>query len=391
MAVEDLFFVNENGLFYASFPEVLNFYREGYRLIFGEDVNLDDDSQDGQWMATQALALYNTMQESAKVYQSFSPLTAVSDALTRNVKINGISRRSATYSTADVDIIGQAGTEIINGRVNDTLGQSWILPSSVTIPLSGTITITVTAQEIGAIMAFANTITEIATPTRGWQSVNNPLASIPGVAVESDAELRDRQAISTALPSVSIFDGIIGAVASLDGVTRLRGYENDTNITDSNGLPPHSFSLVVEGGDTQEIGDTISPRSIGALSYGTTSVDTYDLYGNLKVVSFYRPTVVTIGVEITIEALIGYSSSFEDLIKQSVSDYINELTIGVDVLITKLFVPANLPGTEAGNTYDITQLRIQKDGGGYITTNIDILFNEVTVCDKDVDITVIVI
>ena len=113
---------------------------------------------------------------------------------------------------------------------------------------SGEVTVTARAEDIGEIRAAAGDIRNIVTPTRGWQSVNNPTAAIPGAPVETDAELRRRQAVSTALPSLTVFDGTVGAVAQVAGVLRFRGYENDTSVTDDNGLPPHSISLVVEGG-----------------------------------------------------------------------------------------------------------------------------------------------
>ncbi|WP_457832781.1 baseplate J/gp47 family protein, partial [Staphylococcus aureus] len=84
---------------------------------------------------------------------------------------------------------------------------------------------------IGAVSAPAGTITTINTPTRGWQSVTNPADAVPGAEVESDAALRSRQKISTAIPSLTVFEGIVGAVAGVSGVTRYRGYENDTNST----------------------------------------------------------------------------------------------------------------------------------------------------------------
>uniref|UniRef100_UPI0039E14609 hypothetical protein n=1 Tax=Anabaena sp. CCY 9910 TaxID=3103870 RepID=UPI0039E14609 len=81
-----------------------------------------------------------------------------------------------------------------------------------------------------------------------WQTVINPTAATPGQPVEFDATLRTRQAVSVALPSRTVLEGTVGAVASVDGVVRYRAYENDTNSTDSNGIPSHSISMVVDGG-----------------------------------------------------------------------------------------------------------------------------------------------
>lgn len=392
MAIADLVYVDATGFHYPDYPTVLQYLTDEYKAIYGADTYLAPDSQDGQWLAIQALAIFDTMQVAAAVYSSFSPLTAQADALSRNVKINGIRRRAATYSTADLLIIGTAGTVIVNGQAEDTLGQKWNLPASVTIPPGGSVTVTATAVDIGAITAAANTINKIATPTLGWQSVDNVAAATVGDPVETDAELRRRQTFSTALPSLTVLDGTVGAVASLAGVTRFRGYENDSNATDANGIPAHSIAIVVEGGDQQAIGDAIAiKKTPGTGTYGTTTVTTYDQYGLPNLINFFRPTPATIGVEVTVQALTGYTTGFADLIAAAVAASIQALEIGDDVLITKLYVPANLPGQAAGATFDITQLRIKKNAGAFGTSNLTLAFNEVAECDPAVDVTVIVL
>lgn len=392
MAIADLVYVDATGFHYPDYPTVLQYLTDEYKAIYGADTYLAPDSQDGQWLAIQALAIFDTMQVAAAVYSSFSPLTAQADALSRNVKINGIRRRAATYSTADLLIIGTAGTVIANGQAEDALGQKWNLPASVTIPPSGSITVTATAVDIGAITAAANTINKIATPTLGWQSVNNVAAATVGAPVETDIELRRRQAFSTALPSLTVLDGTSGAVASVPGVARFRGYENDSNVTDANGIPAHSIAIVVEGGDAQAIGDVIATKKTpGTGTYGTTTVMTFDQYGLPNLINFFRPTPATIGVEVTIQALTGYATGYADLIAAAVAASIQALEIGNDVLITKLYVPANLPGTAAGATFDITQLRIKKNAGAFGISNLTLAFNEVAECDPAVDVTVIVL
>ena len=392
MAIADLVYVDATGFHYPDYPTVLEQLKDEYRTIYGNDVYLEADSQDGQWLAIQALAIFDTMQVAAAVYSSFSPLTAQADALSRNVKINGIKRRAATYSTADLLIVGTAGTVINNGQAEDTLSQKWNLPASVTIPPGGSITVTATAAEIGSITAGPNTINKIATPTLGWQSVDNAAAATIGDPVETDAELRRRQTFSTALPSLTVLDGTIGAVASVPGVTRFRGYENDSDVTDANGIPAHSIAIVAEGGDQQAIGDAIAiKKTPGTGTYGTTTVTTYDQYGLPNLIDFFRPTPATIGVEVTIQALTGYTTSYADQIAAAVAASIQALDIGDDVLITKLYVPANLPGTQAGATFDITQLRIKKNAGAFGTSNLTLAFNEVAECDPAVDVAVIVL
>lgn len=376
--IAELAYIDATGFHHSDYPTVLAALQDEYRAIYGVDVYLEADSQDGQWLAVVALSIYETLALAASVYNSFSPVTALADALSRNVKLNGIRRRVPTFSTADLTIVGQEGTEIVNGQVEDALAQKWNLPASVVIPGSGEIVVTATAVDVGAIAAAAGTIEKIATPTLGWQTVTNVLGATEGEPVETDAQLRLRQEVSTALPSLSVLEGIVGAVASLSGVTRFKGYENDDDAPDADGLPAHSIALVVEGGDVQEIGDAIAlKKTPGTKTYGTTPVETVDKYGLINTINFFRPTTATIGVEVTIDALAGFTTGYETLIKQAVVNYLNSLKIGSDVLITKIYVPSNLPGTVAGDTFDITQIRIKKNAGAFGTTNIVLAFNEV--------------
>ena len=327
----------------------------------------------------------------AAVYNSRSPSTAKGAGLSSIVKINGVRRRKATKSTVDLTLVGQIGTPIIDGIAEDTIGQKWVLPSPITIPGTGTITVTAEAQEEGAVSAQAGTITKIFTPTLGWQSVNNVLAATEGVAVEEDAELRVRQEQSVALPSLSIFEGTVGAVSNIDGVTRVKGYENDSNVTDSDGIPAHNIAIVAEGGDAFEIAEAIAThKTPGTPTFGTTSEVVFDENGVPNTINFFRPTIVGIKAEVEITALTGYSSAYADLIKQAVADSINTLKIGEDVIITKLYVPANLPGNQASTTYNIIVVKIAKLADPLGTSNITIAFNEAAECDvSDVVVTVV--
>ena len=391
MAISDLVYIDEAGFHFPDYPTVLSYLQESYRSIYGSDVYLNADSQDGQWIAIIAQAIYDSMAVAAAVFNSFSPATGQGTGLSRNVKINGITRRAATFSTVDLTVVGQAGTVIQNGQVQDTLGQKWNLPTPVIIPVSGSITVTATADVSGAVKASANTVNQIYTPTLGWQTVTNPLAATVGVAVETDAELRQRQQYSTALPSRSIMDGTIGAMADVSGVIRYRGYENDTGTDDVNGIPGHSISMVVDGGDSQAIAEAIARhKTPGTGTFGTTSEVVYDQYNVPNTINFYRPTTVAIKAEVKIKVFTGYTAGYAALIQQAVANSINSLGIGDDVLFTKLYVPANLPATQAGTTFNIQTVKIARGSDSVAAEDVAIAFNEAAECSlSDVTVTVV--
>ena len=302
------------------------------------------------------------------------------------MKINGIARKGATNSTVDLLLTGTAGTSITNGTVKDTNNVIWRLPASVVVEVDGSATITATCSNSGAVAALAGTITTINTPTRGWTSVTNPAAATVGTPAETDAELRIRQGQSVALPSITPFEGVDGAIANVAGVTRHKLYENDTGATDSNGLPPHSISAIVDGGDVTDIAQTIrGNKGQGTATYGATSVTVPDTYGNPHVISFSRSTDVPIYGHITLKAFAGYTSQIGAQIQQAVADYVNGLTIGDSVLLSRIYSPANLGVVSGGNAryYDITELLIGKSSGSVAAENIVIAYNESASCKPE--------
>lgn len=382
--------IDESGILKPDYADVLAYVEAEFRTIYGQDIYIEPDSQDGQMLAIWARGIDDCNSLMVEVYNSFSPSTARGVGLSSNVKLNGLRRRQASFSTVDLLITGQVGTTISEGIAQDTDGLQWMLPPSVVIPIDGDITVTATARLAGAQLALPNTITIIGTPTRGWQSVTNPGAAVAGVAIETDAELRRRQSVSTALPSLTVFEGTVGLVASLSGVTRYRGYENDTSVADSDGIPAHSISLVVEGGDAQQIGQAIADKKTpGTGTYGTTEVTVVDNYGVSRQIRFYRPTLAEIQVQISVIPLPGYTAAVELSIRQAVVSFLSSLQIGEDVEWGEIFVPANLALASGSKTFKISSVQIGRDGGALGVSDINIAFNEAASATL-ADVTVVV-
>ena len=378
--------VTAEGISAPDYQTVLDTITGYFQQIYGSDAYLEPDSKDGQMVALVALAIHDANNTAISVYRSFSPATALGDALTSNVKINGITRRAATNSTVDLLLTGTVGTAITNGSVRDTNSVVWNLPATVVIGSDGTVVATATCANSGAVAAVAGSVNGINTPTRGWASVTNPLAATVGVAAETDAELRVRQSQSVALASLTPFDAVDGAIANVEGVTRHKLFENDQEGTDSNGLPPHSISAIVEGGDATEIANTIrSVKGQGVSTYGTTSVIVTDKYGNPYTIRFSRPVDVPIYVSITLQALTGYSSEVGDEIKAAVAAYINSLAIGDSVLLSRVYSPANLGVVSGGNAryYDIMELLIGRSADDVAAANLVVAYDESASCSVD--------
>jgi len=369
-------YVDDTGIHSPAFTDILSYLQGKVQGIFGSDVYLGSDGQDGQLLGIFAQAIYDTNSMATAVYNSYSPSTAVGVGLSSVVKINGLARELPTNSTALCQCIGVAGTVILDGIVRDGSGNQWTLPTVTVIDTTGQATVTATASVAGAITSPAGPVT-IATPILGWQSASFLQSALAGAPLESDPALRARQTVSTMLPSVTAIDGMTGAVFAVNGVTRLRVYENDTSLTDSNGIPSHSVSFVVEGGDTQQIANAIAAhKTPGAGTYGTTSEIVLDAYNIPHTYNFFVVTDVQITVVIHLTALQGFTSTVGNEIVAAVVNYINSVPIGTNVYLTHVIWAAlSIAGTD-NTTFNLTSLLMSRGGGAPASADVPIAFNE---------------
>lgn len=381
------FQITPTGPVAPDFATIVSTLTAGYQAIYGNDIYVDPDSQDGQQINIFAAAINDANNAGIAAYLSFSPTYAVGAGLSSVVKINGLQREVPTNSTAVVSIVGQVGTVITNGIIGDSLGlgTQWTLPTPLTIPISGTLTETATCTTAGSVAAAADSLTVIVTPTPGWQSVNNPAEAAAGAPVEPDATLRQRQSVSTGKSALTPLSALYGTLANLTGVTNLLIYENDTASTDANGIPRNSICVVIEGGDVVEIAQAIEAKKApGTGTYGTTSQAVTDPRGLSITINFDVLAYKQIYVSIALTALAGYTATVGTYVTAALVEAINNLRIGSEVYYNRLWSPANLSGSDAvaavtaltgiattqaqldllSATYDIASLSIASYFGG---------------------------
>lgn len=327
-------YVDAAGLHIPTYIDIRDDLIAQFRQIYGDDLYLEDDSQDYQMISAFALKTYDTMQLLQIVWNNHSPKTAVGTALSSLVKLNGIARKAASYSTCVLTLTGTPGTVIAAGTVKDDSGNIWDLPSNTTLT-GETTDVTAQCETLGAVEATIGTITKINTPQAGWTAVTNAVAAVVGKPVEIDADLRERQSVSVAIPSQNMVDSTIAGIAAIDGVKRYKVYDNDTNVTDSNGIPGHTMAAVVEGGLDADVAAQIYLRKgPGGGTYGTSSATYINSTGLPNVIKFSRPTYTSIDVTVTVTAGNGYTSAILDTITENIKSYINALDIGMNVSST---------------------------------------------------------
>lgn len=385
-------YIDASGLHIPTYQDIEDYLVDNARSVFGSDIYLEADSQDFQDIAARAQLIYDTLLTAQLAYNSRSPVTAIGAGLDAIVAINGIERAGDTNSTAPVTLTGTPFTVITNGVVGDDNGEQWDLPASVTIGAGGTVSTTATCQASGPVTALAGQINVIITPTAGWTAVTNPTAATPGRSEEQDSELRARQAVSVANPSQALTTGILGAVLDVENVASAQIYENDTNsalgeingVPNPNDYPAHSITVVVDGGNDEDIASAIALRKTpGCFTDGDQSVVVYDRYSVPTTIRFYRPTDKAAFVELTIRALNGYSSTVGDAVKQALVDYLNSLVAGQSIIISELWQAALSVDTGSYPVFSLTSLEAAVGSGAPGTTDITLNFNEKATCEID--------
>lgn len=236
------------------------------------------------------------------------------------------------------------------------------------------------AQNYGPIEQSPNTITTISTPVLGWDSVTNPISAVAGRYVETDEELRERFRVSKFERASNILEALYSALINLDTVQQVVIYENDTDVTDANGIPAHSFMPIVLGGISTNIAQSIwENKPLGIRSYGNTSVTIYDSQGFPHDIGFERPNPVTIYIDLDITTNSDFPQNGEQAIKDAIAAYMEaQFGIGEDIVYSRLYTPIN-----SIDGHQVNSLTIGTSPSPTGTVNIPIAFNELFSLDPN--------
>ena len=167
---------------------------------------------------------------------------------------------------------------------------------------------------------------------------------------ETDRELRKSYADKIFNRSSRMLESIRSAILqNVQGVTSVAPYENDTNVTDKYGRPPHSIEIVVDGGDAREIAGQILARKSGGIStYGDEEVKIPGEYGEDITIRFNRPTYVYawMRVGVTQSTVEDLPLNYADRIKTAIVARMDELNCGDDIVPQKFLdaIYAACPG-----------------------------------------------
>lgn len=316
------------GLAIKTLPEIVSDLETALRNIYGSDINLDQNSPDGQLVNIFAQAAIDIRELAQQIYNGFNPDAAVGRILDERVALNNIERQGGTYTITPIELVTDRTVNLqgldadfndpdgTGFTIQDDAGNKFILIDSVTLT-AGTNTVNFRAKNIGAVETTTGTITNPVTIVLGVTSINNPSAALQtGSNEETDAELRIRRQKSVAIASTGYLNGLLASVLNLDGVTDAVLYENVTNSVDADGIPAHGIWLVAEGGANTDIADEIyAKKSYGANMKGDTEVDITTASGAIFTAKFDRPEAKDLFIRFDIQPLTATATFNQAAIK----------------------------------------------------------------------------
>jgi uncharacterized phage protein gp47/JayE len=245
--------LTSTGLTKATHTELVDFLVSRYRTIYGTDINLEPDSPDSQGLNIFAQVVDDALDLVVAVYNSFDPDAAIGVTLDKRVAINGIERKSGSYTITPVSLVANQGFSLkglASGKpftVRDEEGNRWFLIEDHTETTAGTYAYMFRAEFPGEIATVPNTITSPVTIVLGISSVNNPAPyTILGANEETDAQLRIRRRRSVTLAAQGYRDALKALLQNTAGVTFSEVYENYKSEP-VDGLPPKCIWVIVSG------------------------------------------------------------------------------------------------------------------------------------------------
>lgn len=320
----------DNGMIPPTRQELSNALWQMFRDAFGQDLNPDPRTPQGQLVTSLTAALVDNNDSMIELGNQFDPKFATGVWQEALGAIYFITRRGETSSVVMLSFMGLPGVVVPDGFiVIDDAGNEWATNGQTIIGAGGTATVEAKCLTPGPISASPLTIVTFKQTIDGLDRVENPAAAAPGSLEESRVDFELRRAMSVAKNSKNMNNSVYGAVADIPGVIDAFVIDNPTDSTITVGETNYSMirnSLLVSvvGGDNQEIAKQILIKGGTGCSFvGNTDVLYLDTEsGNAfppeYIVTFLRPTHVTTSFRVLVADITAVSFVALSTAKQSI-------------------------------------------------------------------------
>ena len=358
--------IDANGFKAESFTEILTRLSNGLKNIYGQDINLDQDSPDGQQLGIQANIISDFQDLALYIYNSMDPDLADGANFDKLLKLLARTRLPSSRSTVDIEMVLNKTVSIpASYTIKDLNNQNWIIGTAQTLD-AGTHLVSFYSEDWGNITAEPNTINEQVTILTEVVSINNPESAISGRDEESIVQVRERRNKILEINASSTIGSIIGKILDLNGVIDAVPYENMTKIYDPvRDIQPNSYWIVVKGGDIAQISEIIAKDKTGGTGLKgqveTVYIEKFvrkngsvrEFYHDVK---FDRPTEVSIHIKFKVSRKVSTQSIDIEHIKNTLAN--KEFYIAQNITVTELYSTIY----SAATNYIATDLEVSKDG-----------------------------
>lgn len=360
--------------------------------------NLDPSTPDGLKIAHDAEIFYSLDETLQRAYNSKDPNKAKGIDLDIVCSLTGTMRSGGSRSSVSLLLTGSPMTVIPRGNrfESQVTGSRWETDQSTTIDTAGSATVNATCTVAGPTPADQDTITRIVDVIGGLATVNNPAPAVEGTDTQRDEQLRVTRATAVGRPGNNQVDSMIGELFAVEGVRRVKVYENDTNsaaISPSNphGLPAHSIAPIIDGGTDPDVALAIYLKKNPGVSLFQAgqpfevNVQSPRFPSNFKVIKASRPEYVDAIVTVEVkddgtlpvdadqqikDAIMEFAAG--DLIPADVGFKISGFDIGESVPLSTMFTPINQVIGKFGNSYvNVLQLN-------GVSANLPVAYNQMS-------------
>lgn len=319
---------DKNGILTQNLTEILDEREQNLKPVIGDDFIIDKTTPIGNVELADANNEL-TIQEliSWLIPNQLDANTAEGFFLDCICEKNRIYRKQPQYTTLNLRINGTPNTSFISGdiTVSDNIsGIYYNLNENVTIDETGSVLANFICQDFGENYPLQTSVFNIETPIIGLDSIildNNNINLVLGRLTETDDELRYRRMYSVQQTSTNTLGSILANIYSLDGVINATYLENDTENTDSNGLPLKSFEFIVDGGDENAITDVIFiNKATGTHAFGSTVIQKKDSENNLYSIGYTKAENINVGMDISVNVKSVQSQTWINNIKNALKE-----------------------------------------------------------------------
>lgn len=384
---------DNNGLQIDTFRDIFQSLSDGYKAIYGQDIDLDQESPDGQRVAIEAQARTDVEAALQWLYSQMDPDFNTGDMQQIIAKLHGLYLRPGSRSQRDLKVTTDRPVLLYSGyKIRDQANQVWFVRQDITVP-AGTTTVTFFAQNFGKVTGLvSDTFTQL-TPELGILSIISDTAVVVGRDEETPEQFRQRRNRSLENPATGSTGAIFAKVAQLAGVTDINIGENDTKNDDPDtGIPANSIWLVVEGGAVSEITEVMVKQKGGGTGTKGSVTGRYieslvrpdgSILQIAHDLQFDRPVYKPLHIRLTARRKVTNDPVDQDSLKESLAS--RELHIGESIDANEFY--ADGYSTSRVN-YVLTDLMISTDGSTYTDAELYPGFQgKFTLSTSDIDIT----